>query len=1363
MNSFISFKSLKKPTVRCLGKLLGLLLAGIFMMAGIAADAQPTVTSVTDSNHGKAGYVDGSTFLVAQFHTPMGIAIDENYDCLYVADRDNNAIRMLDLVAGYTSTVFPNAYVPTNLISKPVGVQVDSEGNIFVLNRGSANAFSTNGTVLEFDYLFDLVATNATKLTNATGIALDPLDNIYVTTSSNKVIEISPLLINLTNVVGGVTNVTSISTPITNVITVATIANPGTSLSGIVVKHNGLLAVSDAGRNGIYLINPANGLVTTNAGFNGQGDYTGINNRGAIGTTVKFFQPSGLAEAGDGSLIVADTGNNRVKVIGTTGIVTNLYGVSSNYWSGTTPGWLDGTVKVPDSFTPNVQARLPVGLTFTSDGKLYTTEDYYHLIRVVAGTGLPLPLPPPPLAPTIYLVTTNFGQVTLTWSAVSGALSYNVKRSSDISGPFTTIANVTATTYTDTNVVNGGTYYYVVSALNASSESIDSSVVAATVPLSAVPNPEIGYVSFDNGSNDSVFYEVSPSSVDFNNDATIVIKGTPGTQTIYTTDGSTPGATNGVITNGTTISSSYQDGLAGPPSSAITPFQVMQVAPTLVVKAIGFKTDGSPNSGVVQATFNFITGNPSIVGNNAAQFTVGDITYGAQFLYTTDGSDPRTNVNAAVAGLGANTNSLTLSLQIPANTNAMLFQIVAYKANYQTSSVVSQVFYTTNFLANTISFGFASGEASSEFIGAPGQTFYAPVTLTTLPGAVMYSLQFNITVTNLGPDQAGPFEFQSMLEQPAKSTNTSETVYAPIEPWMYAANIGNVPPSQLVTNSIGQVFVNLETENPAIGLLAVGWVEHYGNTNLYNTLGQDLIAYSQAHDDLFPNAQQPNGVIVGGYGFKIPTNAAIGEQYQIQIGRPTATSDGFGTPGSSVLIEAPTNGALAGGAINAVKLVTAGQAKYLVGNAYPFRWFNAGDFGNTNLQNADVEQVFESAAYGWNTPPTNTDFYDCMDSSGHYGVYDSVHGYYVDGGPLTLAQQLALFNATDPTTLNTNMFGDGKLDISDVYVTYIRSIDPDQNLNWIQRFWTNGIRAALPTGNVFKPNLVAKASLISSKIQAAIVSVSSTNQPKVEFSAGDIQGSAGQVIQIPINATILGGYPLRLLLLNLTVVPLDGSPALTTPVQFTQTAPLGAPYMTDARGAGNFSAAWLNSASNGVTGTVTLGTLTVTIPAGASGNAAYAVHFDHASGSPNGFASFPQQTLTGLITLSSRTNSSYGDGIPDSWRLRWFGTTNNLLSVSNACPAGDGIDNYQKFVAGVDPNIAGDFPSVNPQTPAPSGFTSSILWPTVLGKQYVIEYSSSLFPGSWTAVATNTGTGDNLEYDDSNAGANKFYRVLIVP
>jgi hypothetical protein len=353
-----------------------------------------------------------------------------------------------------------------------------------------------------------------------------------------------------------------------------------------------------------------------------------------------------------------------------------------------------------------------------------------------------------------------------------------------------------------------------------------------------------------------------------------------------------------------------------------------------------------------------------------------------------------------------------------------------------------------------------------------------------------------------------------------------------------------------------------------------------------------------------------------------------------------------------------------------------------------------------------------------------------------------------------------LFDGND-TTINQIAFGDGVLDVCDVYVTYRRSLDP--SLAWFERYWNHGVRVA-DTGiaNVAS-HVVSKAAAVAKATGRSDVSSANTVSPQVNFMAGDIQGTAGQTVQIPIAATILGSYPLRVLMLNLTVEPLDGSPALTTGVQFTQTAALGAPLTTDSNGNGNYSAVWLNSSIDGLTGTNIIGTLTITIPAGASDSAAYAVHFDHVSASPNGLASFPKQTLTGLITLSSHANSSYGDGIPDSWRLRWFGTVNNLLSMSNACPTGDGINNWMKFVAGVDPNSTNDFPRVKSKIPAPSGYSSAIHWPTVAGKKYVIERSSSLFSGSWTTNAIVTGTGADMEYDDNTGGAARFYRVQILP
>lgn len=76
-------------------------------------------------------------------------------------------------------------------------------------------------------------------------------------------------------------------------------------------------------------------------------------------------------------------------------------------------------------------------------------------------------------------------QVTLSWSAYSGATSYGVERSTTAGGPYKYInANLptltTATTYTDPGLANGTTYYYVVVASGSWGVSNPSNQASAT-------------------------------------------------------------------------------------------------------------------------------------------------------------------------------------------------------------------------------------------------------------------------------------------------------------------------------------------------------------------------------------------------------------------------------------------------------------------------------------------------------------------------------------------------------------------------------------------------------------------------------------------------------------------------------------------------------------------------------------------------------------------------------------------------------------------------------------------------------------------------------------------------------------------
>lgn len=85
-----------------------------------------------------------------------------------------------------------------------------------------------------------------------------------------------------------------------------------------------------------------------------------------------------------------------------------------------------------------------------------------------------------PPAPANLMATASNAAVFLTWDAVSSAASYNVKRSTVSGGTYSVLTNLAVTNFTDASVVNGTTYYYVVSALNSSGESTNSIEVSAT-------------------------------------------------------------------------------------------------------------------------------------------------------------------------------------------------------------------------------------------------------------------------------------------------------------------------------------------------------------------------------------------------------------------------------------------------------------------------------------------------------------------------------------------------------------------------------------------------------------------------------------------------------------------------------------------------------------------------------------------------------------------------------------------------------------------------------------------------------------------------------------------------------------------
>jgi hypothetical protein len=103
-------------------------------------------------------------------------------------------------------------------------------------------------------------------------------------------------------------------------------------------------------------------------------------------------------------------------------------------------------------------------------------------------------------APTGLLASGSHGKVVLSWNSVTGANSYNVKRSSVTGNGYVTITNLIGTNYTDVAITNGTTYYYVVSALRGGSESPNSLEVSATpgfIANAGFEAPIVGTAQFE--------------------------------------------------------------------------------------------------------------------------------------------------------------------------------------------------------------------------------------------------------------------------------------------------------------------------------------------------------------------------------------------------------------------------------------------------------------------------------------------------------------------------------------------------------------------------------------------------------------------------------------------------------------------------------------------------------------------------------------------------------------------------------------------------------------------------------------------------------------------------------------------------
>jgi uncharacterized protein (TIGR03437 family) len=343
--------------------------------------ALPAGTIVTFAGVLYPGYSgDLYAATAAQMYGPTDVAVDSSGN-VYIADTGNGLIRQvattgdISTYAGSTSgattgiTLGDGGAADMAILNQPVGVAVDSAGNLYISEFGDARIREVTVTKLiintiagtgNYGFLGDGGKATSALMAGPRGISIDASGNSYVAdlwnyrvrkiSSSGTISTIAGDGVYSSSEDGGPAALAELNTP-----------------RGVAVDPAGNVYVADTLNYRVRQINPS-GVINNFAG-NGS---AGSSGDGSPATSAELTQPQALTADAAGNIYIVDSVNHRVRVVAPNGVITTIAGNGTPGYSG------DGGPAA------SAQLNAPRGVAVDSSGNLYIADFNNNVVRKVS-------------------------------------------------------------------------------------------------------------------------------------------------------------------------------------------------------------------------------------------------------------------------------------------------------------------------------------------------------------------------------------------------------------------------------------------------------------------------------------------------------------------------------------------------------------------------------------------------------------------------------------------------------------------------------------------------------------------------------------------------------------------------------------------------------------------------------------------------------------------------------------------------------------------------------------------------------------------------------------------------------------------